>query len=107
MKKIKRMLAFILKDELAELIEPALTKQSIQFVERTIEFDTIKLDMRIQQHVFDNPREYERALKRAKDEIFIEVEKCIEVDSFPLVSHRYAGERFVRILLRVQKPKLN
>lgn len=77
-----------------------IKKKPTYFVERIH-------NMRIEQHIFDNPLEYERALKRAKDEIFLEVEKCIEVDSFPLVSHRYMGERFVRILLRVQSPKLN
>lgn len=107
MKKIKRMLAFMLKNELMEIIEISIPKHSFQFIERTIDFNTMKLEFQIPANLYENPIEYERALEKAKKDMFKEVEKCMEIDTFPLISSNHYGKRLVRIILRVQSPKIN
>ncbi|GGB82808.1 hypothetical protein GCM10007424_23550 [Flavobacterium suaedae] len=106
MKKIKRMLAFMLKDELIELVEHKHVKPYIQVVEVAKEFNTLKLEFAVNADITTNQFEYENALNQAKQKMFNEVEKCIQVSCAPLISHEFSHRRFVRLTLRVQKPSV-
>jgi len=104
-KKIKRALAWALKDELIEILEMSLPTKRIEYVERTTQFQTIKLEFKVAEQLFSNPRDYEKELDSAKQQLFEEVEKFIEVESYPLVSPEEAYRRYVRLKIRVQQPK--
>lgn len=106
-KKIKRMLAWILQDELIELIKHKNIKR-FEVIDRTIEFETLKFEYEIPLTSFHrNPYEYEHQLELAKHELLSEAEKYIQIESAPLVNKEYGDHRFVRLKLRLQAKQVH
>ncbi len=96
----------MLKDELIELVEQSYPLKPFEFVERTIDFDTVKVEYEIPFEILErDPYAYERELEKAKKALFEYIEHCIEVEPGPLMSESQAWKRRFRLLLRVQKPK--
>ncbi len=109
MKRIKRALAGFLKDELLEFIEYDRNLYPIHadtpFMIQDIEFDTIISEKVIDMSYFEEGT-YEINLDRCKKELLREAEKCIHVETYNLTSPEFSHARSIRLILRIQKPKL-
>jgi|GEM_PF-4209797 len=101
------MLAFMLKDELIELIEIKDRRMIEQIRIDPIEFDLIRLDYTIADYELLDQYKYEESLHKAKLKLAKEIvaSDAIQVMTRELIEPEFAYRRQMTLFLRIQKPR--
>lgn len=104
-KKIKRMLAFMLQDELIEIVGTTRFP-NIRIVEKSYRMETFRARIELDERdgmLGAFPREYERQLRKAKEEMFEAVMPYIEIKSEFLTSPDFRHRRLIELELKIYK----